>query len=743
MEQWDELLRELADDSSDYVREAGTVVFTRQGVEHALELREVPVHGLSVRVDGDEQQYTPIDTFVQHQLLGLPRLAKQILKALERSAKDRPQFVESSAEAQIGKKTIHWPAVSKALAEILQESEPGTTRLLQLMAQAGQGKTVLLEETAANFARAYQPAPHPIPILLPVDLLGRYVGTIDDAIAGSLNNTYVFPGLTQRDVALCVRRRWLVLALDGFDELVARVGARDAFLRITELLDQLRDAGTVVISARESFFELYQITSAIRSYLQPKTGSYSTITSRLLPWTHQQGIQVFTNLGSRQPDKDLAELTAAFEGDEQIVLHPFFLTRLADLWQTGERFVDAHQQHDRLARTKYVIEKFIARESREKWITRDGTPLLSAAEHTVVLGVVAEEMWRSGAFRLTVDELRVAAEIGLSEAKIAGDRVEEVVKRIPTHAALTSRERGVSFLHDRFLHYFLGCHLATVLARRDRPPLEQALTPREFSPTLVEWIQWKWKQIGNDAADVVSFLNEFGSGAAETMIASNTAMLVAALLRDHKGKTTVTKKTFIGNALIRGAYSDVSFKECNFWNVDITGARFQRCTFTSCRFGDLRLDATTRLDGTVLDDCAFTSMEFSGGATVFSPSEIQKELARIGAKVITATNAVDNTGPRIHPGAIQCVERFLRASERTCDVAIEDLEEESDEASTVANIGLRTGIFRGVSKPTSGPKRTFIRFKIDRERLLSGQLSNSGDAMIDEFWNELAKKYPA
>ena len=741
MEQWDELLRELADDSSEYIQEAGTIVFSRQGTEHSLELREVPVHGLSVRSEGEQQQFTPIGTFIQRDLLGLPRLARQILRALDRAAKERPRFVEGPAEALIGKTTTRWPAVSKALVETLPEAEPGTTRLIQLMAPAGQGKTVLLEEVAGTFARTYQPDPHPVPILLPVDLLGRYVGTIDDAIAGSLNNTYVFPGLSQRDVALCVRKRWLVLALDGFDELVARVGARDAFFRITELLEQLHGAGTIIISARESFFELHQITSAIRSYLQPRTGSYSTITTRLLPWTQDQGVQVFQNLGSTNAVQDLEDLTAAFEGDEQIVLHPFFLTRLADLWRKGERFAEAGQQNDRLTRTKYVIETFIARESGEKWVTREGAPLLSPAEHTSVLGVIAEEMWRSGAFRITLDELRVATEIGLSEAKVVADKVEEVLARMPTHAALTTRDRGISFLHDRFFHYFLGCHVAALLARRDKTALDQALLSREFSPQMVEWVQWRWKQLNDSASRVVEFLNEFGSGTAEGMVASNAALLIAALLRDHKGKVEVTKKTFVGNALIGGAYADVRFVECQFWHVDLTGTRFQRCMFENCKFGDLRVDGDTRFDQSVLDKSSFTSVDFGGAYTVFSPSEIDKMLAKMGAKTIAAA-VVEVVKPRVHADALKCVERFLRASDRTCDVAIEDMEEDYEDASTVANIGLRTAVLRSVSKPASGPKRTFVRFKIDRDRLLPGQLRKTGDSAIDDFWNEMATKFP-
>src|SRR5207244_1754248 len=115
-----------------------------------------------------------------------------------------------------GKAVQVWPDSAEGLRQHLNEKEAGTTRFVQLMAPAGQGKTVLLEQIALENARTYQPDEYPVPLLLPVDLLGRYVGTIDDAIAGSLNNTYTFPSLTQRDVVECIRHGWLILALDGF-----------------------------------------------------------------------------------------------------------------------------------------------------------------------------------------------------------------------------------------------------------------------------------------------------------------------------------------------------------------------------------------------------------------------------------------------------------------------------------------------------------------------------------------------
>ena len=206
----------------------------------------------------------------------------------------------------------------------------------------------------------------------------------------------------------------------------------------------------------------------------------------------------------------------------------------------------------------------------------------------------------------------------------------------------------------------------------------------------------------------------------------------------------MTRKIFIGNALIGGKYSEARFVECQFWHVDLSGAKFQKCTFVGCEFGDLRVSGDTRFDGSTLDRCQFTNVDVSTQMTVFAPEEIEKTLAGMGAKTVKPPGTEPPPKkPRVTVDAIKCVERFLRASERTCDVAIEDVEEDCKEAGAVARAGLQAGLFRSVSKQARGPKKTFVRFTTDREKVLPGQLTPTGDSAIDAFWNDLAIKFPA
>lgn len=370
MTNWSDPLAELSDIPTDFAHAGGEAMFARHGQEYVIHVRNVPGVGFCIdRINDDDlgNAPIPISRFVQQELLKLPRLARQIQRALDASRKLRPTpYIDGPAHAMVGGKTVQWSEARQELQRVIAEFEPGATRLVQLVARAGQGKTVLLEEIAVNCAQAYRPDPSPSPLVLVVDLLGRYVGSIDDAIAGALNNTYLSPGMSQRDVVYCMQQNWLVLALDGFDELAARIGARDAFLRISDLVDQLKASGTVVLSARDSFFELHRISASIRTYLQPKNGTYDTWEIVLDKWSRKQGVEVFRGINSGDPDGAFTQLLNAFSNDEDLVLQPFFLTRLAQLWMNGERFEAAKGLPEGLGRFKYVIEAFVSREVQRR-----------------------------------------------------------------------------------------------------------------------------------------------------------------------------------------------------------------------------------------------------------------------------------------------------------------------------------------------------------------------------------------
>jgi hypothetical protein len=750
MEFWEGILKDLADDPAEYDRQGGTIIFVRHGEDVTLTLKEMPTIGIAVETHepvSGKTVYCPIAHYIQQEILELPRLAAQVSKTVDKAARKRPApYIECPSEYTPGNNTESWSDTSLNLQRVINEPEVGTTHLIQIMAGAGQGKTILLEEVAKRSASAYKPDAHPTPLLLTIDLLGRYVGTIDDAIAGALNNTYLFPGLAQKDITVCVRNRWIVLALDGFDELVARIGARDAFTRVTELLDQLKGSGTVILSARETFFELYQITTAIRSYLKPKLGVYSTSILKLLPWEIDQGIKVFSAIESKNPEDDLSSLLSAFLDDRALVLQPFFLTRLADLWMKGERFYDAKTNRDKLWRTRYIIEKFIARESGEKWTdSREQKPLLSEKEHTTLLAGIAEEMWRSGAFKLSVEELRIAGQLTLEGMALPSATVEAVLDRLPTHGALVTRERGyTSFLHDRFFSYYLGIQIVKYINEASTDLLKAVLGSRELSPTIAEWCVWLSISEENQWHAAICTLLHITDTKLDSTTMDNIARILSQLLNAYEVRNHIRGITFFGDTMAKCIISNQEFKDCQFVSIDFSGTTMRNCVLDTCIFTDLHIDNSTSFEGTQFIDCRIPMLDFSDHGIFFDPSAIEAKLGERGASFRThqLPPRVGPPVPRVSEGAWKCVSRMVRFSEKTCDIALEDFEEMFEETSPIARIGIQKGILREVKKHASGPKKRFVRFKVDRQLLLRGQIEFTRDKAIDDFWSELAKKYP-
>jgi hypothetical protein len=666
---------------------------------------------------------------------------------VERSRSIRPApYIDGPAQLQQDAQILEWEDTGEQFRQYLNTPEAGTTRLVELMANAGQGKTFLLEQLAHTTATAYVPDDYPQPFLLIVDLLGRYVGTIDDALAGALANTYRFPGLSQRDIALAISQRWIHLALDGFDELAARIGPRDAFLRVTELLDQLQNSGTVILSARSAFFELYQISSAVRSYLKPQRGSYSTALLRLGAWSPREGALVFARLGSLEPDRDLQGLLDAFGGDSSLILQPFFLTRLAALWKSGERFADAAEKRDPQWRTAYIIGELVEREATTKWTDpHKNEPILTADQHATLLEGVAEEMWRAGTFRLSAEELRIAAQLALSDLQLPQVVAQGVEDRIATHAAFIARDRGFSFIHDRFFHYYLGRRLASLLHAKAAASLQAVLEARELPPEVCDWANWMLRTESGKRTDAVSVLQHLrDSNPAAATTESNAGLMIARLLHDAPQGGEVRGIAFLGDGFRGRAYTNVRFVECAWWQADLLGATFVECEFDHCTFGDIAIDEGTSFARSKLVDCEFQGMDLRGERQVFDPARIVQVLQQRGA-LVHSTHDQPHAAPlhSIDQRVLQGLAKLVRKAERSCDFTEQDVTDYLPHARQLLKLGIEAEVLRHSNRITSGPHKEFLRFRVDRQLFLRGEAQRTGDDRIDRFWDELQRLRPA
>jgi hypothetical protein len=456
-------------------------------------------------------------------------------------------------------------------------------------------------------------------------------------------------------------------------------------------------------------------------------------------------------LGSASPESDIDDLAAIFDNDAELVFHPFFLTHLANLWNKGERFGEVGAVADRMARVNYVIETYINRETREKWRDRNGNELLTSHGHNVVVSSIAEEMWRTGAFRLQEDELRIAAELGTLRLADASLEVEKIKALAPTHAVFKSQDGAFSFRHDKFFRFFLGFGCSGLLLREAREDLVPILEAREFDPEVIDWVIWNLQRAKADINKVLRFLTSVNTQAKVSSgtvgaLESNLSGLMAKLLPLGGEPISVVGFTATGNLLVGEAYKSVVFSEWSFWNCDWSKTKFVDCVFDRCRFGDVELDDKTTFAGVRFAHCQFTSgFEFGEEEVLFDPIRIEAKLVGMGAKVehLMESSSTNPKPPAASKEAMRVVNRFIVKSLGTCDVAIEDINSSTrDLVDTIAKIGVEAGVMRMVTRQTSGPRKEFVRFTVDRDRLRKACASRSGDAAIDSFWTRIAEEYP-
>lgn len=742
-----EFLKSFADSQDEFDNHGSDVFFSRHGKEYELNLSTKAGIGYVVDTCNGEMVGKTINEFIIIHLLELPTLATQIVKSIENKNKgNNSKYIQSPA-------TFSQKHVVNGKDELLQrisEPEPFSTHIFRLTAEAGQGKTYLLDEIAKNLAKGFRVSDSPAPLLLPIDLLGRYVGSIDDAIAGSLNNTYNFPKLNQRDIVNCISNNWICLALDGFDELVARVGARDALTKISDLLDQINNSGSIILSARDTFFESSNIVTAIQSYLKPRKGSYSTAEVKLCGWTKENGVELLSSLNMNNPENAYNDILQLVDGDQKLLSSPFFLTKISKLWQQGVGDIAKLKENlDHLSRIHFVLDKYISREAEEKWVDSKGNKLLTHNQHNVVLGAVAEEMWSASSFSLSLDDLRITCEIGLENENIDAEKVMSSVDRIHTHAVFhTTSNNFYGFSHDQFLNYYLGMHLANRIVHNEINDLARILSDRELSPPIVSWVEWQVKKIGvSDIGEKISDLSNLAKVDSTLFLKNNIGTLLGVLLsRGHENfSCAISNCIFPEDSLNNKHVTNIKFIECHFLKSDFSFSKFERCTFNECTFTDPCINDETSFSNSIFEmNNTFTSLVLSDD-TLYEPYAINKNIESMGG-CFENEDIVENAySISVSRDAIRSINKFISKSNKFFYVSVEEVKEETgNSAYEIAELGIKCGIFKVGDKfsSTKNNKGMSITVDCDKNDLLSAQYKKPIDENIERFWEEVSDKFP-
>jgi hypothetical protein len=227
----------------------------------------------------------------------------------------------------------------------------------------------------------------------------------------------------------------------------------------------------------------------------------------------------------------------------------------------------------------------------------------------------------------------------------------------------------------------------------------------------------------------------------EPALLLNVSDLTIRLCDGEDGRgVTLENLEIVGDFCKARRFSNLVFKQCHFWQADLRDALFSECAFVDCEFGDIVIDRNTSFERSRLVNSPIASLEFDGD-THFAPTDIVDVLSQRGLTVEQDVGSIASQ-PRVRPVSrevLKVLNAFVKASTRSTDIAVEEMEEQLDRVAVrrVVKEGIKYDILKVVNKTASGRRKTFVRFGVDRHRLMQGVAGPVGDLRMDQFWNAL------
>ncbi|MFJ8904603.1 NACHT domain-containing protein [Streptomyces sp. NPDC102351] len=335
--------------------------------------------------------------------------------------------------------------ITQACAEVTGDVNAyrGSTNLITLTGEAGSGKThSLLQFARESLTKRGDLEPVAIYISSSKSSATSLKQLINDRVAGTR--------ILDRESVLALCRAGLaILVIDGFDEMLGFRTYDNPLSGLRPILEDLRNNGAVILSARSSYSEA-RLWNSLTEH-PAKDSHHRLTTMKLQPWRRAQLLELVAHLS----------IDAAVTDDapevQQLLTTPFFCLAYA-AWQ------QANQSTDFL---RFVIDTYLQREL-SKLEGQQGTHLFSQDELAAVFCEVAEMSARKVTPEISEEELALAAEQAL-ERDLSKERRRRLVALCGMSAEWSDEELSFSFTHLAIAEHFFARQVTRV-------PLQQALS---------------------------------------------------------------------------------------------------------------------------------------------------------------------------------------------------------------------------------------------------------------------------
>lgn len=627
-------LASFADDEFDLVEDGrGTFLIERNGNTIRVRVfREDDDNPLMVEVDGEKMYYR---TFLAKRLANLDLLASKMIQYNP----DIEDFVNSDVE----KRTIDGRENGKALDVLLDEARTPAlvgTKVSFVTADAGHGKSVLLRHLQFVVANKYLKGEVPF-LFWHIDLHGRDLVRLNEAIMYEANKLRV-SGLFYSTILTLIRRRLIVLGIDGFDELAAEIGGETALGSLSNMMSLLEGRGTLIAASRRAFFNSQDYIKRTGT-LKNKFGSSCEFNEiRLQNWKEEQ---CKSYLEAHAFDGSEYDIMAAKLGATHPLLErPYLFTKLVGL-AFDSNIAPSDYLHDSpLDSINEIIEAFVRREV-EKWTAaydaETGSPYLTYEQHIRLLSEVAREMWMNQNNMISAENIQVLLALLFEDWNIDESAKPKIMRLVESHAFLVNvpgRDGFRQFDHEEFKNYFLAKGLRLELQRSDPVWLRNFLSSGQLPDAVSQYLVNEATE--DEKKDAVNKLVKMAKEEWKpSYVHPNIGTLLPYLLNDlsHEERIEVEGKILFSSLVFEDkSIENVTFRKASFINISFHQTRLKNVRFEQCSFSDMRIyERTNAFENVQIDGIECVNMvslcyEHDERDVEYSPDIIRRILTSQG-----------------------------------------------------------------------------------------------------------------
>lgn len=488
---------------------------------------------------------------------------------------------------------------------------------LTLLGDVGTGKTFLTRVLAHRLAKAYlaKPATEPLPIRIDLRNADRQF-----TIEGLLLSHFATSGLDEVTFDVfqhSFARGRVLLILDGFDEMAARVTPRIAARNFEELARVVQGSGKMLLTCRTHFF---RSRSEEEEVVLGPFGDLSSESVRELYWdlVSRKGFSIayLRPFGITQVEAYVRRSKGA---EANITLKKirgiYNLLELCQRPMLLDMIVRSIDQID----AKDVSAAELYKVFTNAWILRDKwrSDFLSSRAKLRFVQALARSLWTYRATAIHYSDLADFLDASFAESLRDPRQHVEIDHEIRTASFLTRDEEGnYGFAHKSYREFFLARHLATELQEGNVECLDIDLLIPEIGGFLLDMID-AWgsevdleailtgeyrKRISENVLLVLYWrhrrhYDQLGDDKEKRIQLPDGAMLQGAqLAQANLGRVSLR------NAFLRNA----DLEETVFVGADLTGTDM---SFVKAKGADM---AAATLEHACLEGASFVESDFEG-----------------------------------------------------------------------------------------------------------------------------------